>query len=560
MTFGSGPRGDILLRASAPTPAANQASETAGPKSRSWQRWGALAAALVLVACATQDSAPPVSYDQDRASRLFSVGYQDVSEIYIDDIAIADLAIAGMDSLSSIDPGIDLDDSQGRLRLTVDGLEAAVFPRPASIDAEQWGEVTAEVISISRSRSADLDQAEAEEVYEAVFDGVLTQLDSFSRYAGWEEARENRASRDGFGGIGVRIRLIEDGVRILSVMENTPAEEAGLEDNDIITHIDGAPTAGLSQRDVVRRLRGPVRSEVRVTVDRDGAAGPLSLPITRAHIVPQTVKYEREGNLAILRVTGFNQNTTRSLRETIRMAKREVGPALQGYIIDLRSNPGGLLDQAVGVSDLFVAGGRIVSTHGRHPDSHQYFEAGSGDLTDNSPIIVLINGNSASASEIVAAALQDLGRAVVIGSASYGKGTVQTVLRLPNQGELTLTWARFHAPSGYALHKRGVLPDICTSGDDIEGMEQVLEHLRSGDLPLPPDVRRRNVQVDDDEAVENLRAHCPPREASDEIDLRVAKRLLSDPALFARARGVGSDTAARRANQLSAAPQAPAQN
>src|SRR3546814_53909 len=192
----------------------------------------------------------------------------------------------------------------------------------------------------------------------------------------------------------------------------------------------------------------------------------------------------REGNLAYIRVSGFNNRTADSLRQKIGQARSEFGSELRGYILDLRGNPGGLLEQAVEVSDIFVTSGRIVSTHGRHNDSHQYFPAEQlqrGDLTENAPVVVLIDGGSASASEIVAAALQDSGRAALVGSASYGKGTVQTVLPLPNSGEFILTWARFHAPSGYALHRRGVLPDICTTGE-VTSPADVMARIQTGAL------------------------------------------------------------------------------
>ena len=203
------------------------------------------------------------------------------------------------------------------------------------------------------------------------------------------------------------------------------------------------------------------------------------------------------------------------------------------------------------VSDIFLEGGRIVSTHGRHPDSHQYFDADDGDLAHGLPLAVLINGNSASASEIVAAALQDAGRAVVIGSNSFGKGTVQTVLRLPNEGELTLTWARFHAPTGYGLNRRGVMPDICTSGD-VSSADDVLERLRRGIYPLDKGIRRTDVAPNDDEGLEALRAQCPVYEGENEIDLEVAADLLTDPSPYARALQ-GVPNTAGTADQLSAA-------
>jgi carboxyl-terminal processing protease len=269
----------------------------------------------------------------------------------------------------------------------------------------------------------------------------------------------------------------------------------------------------------------------------------MSVAVMRTHIVPQTVAYHREGNLAYIRLSGFNNRTTDSLRLKIQQAQNEIGTELRGYILDLRGNPGGLLEQAIAVSDVFVTSGRIVSTHGRHNDSHQYFRAKEDDLTDNAPLVALIDGGSASASEIVAAALQDSGRAVLVGSGSFGKGTVQTVLPLPNSGEFILTWARFHAPSGYALHRRGVLPDICTTGE-VATPADVMALIQSGALPIAVDLRRLDIDTNDDAAIDTLRANCPAREGDEEIDLTVARQLLEEPGLYARALHGVADTAA----------------
>ena len=511
------------------------------------RRAGPLCLAFLMVACASQDSTVQVGYDEARAERLFTAGYSNVSDIYIEDVAVADLAIAGMNSLASIDPAIAVAVDGDRLRVSIDGHSMASYPLADPNDPEAWGALTAAVISATRYHSRDLDAAAPEKVYEAVFDGLLTQLDSFSRYAGRDAARENRASRDGFGGIGVRIRLIEEGVLVLSVMEDTPASIAGLRQDDVIVAIDGEDVEGLSQQDAVNRLRGRIGSEVDLSVERENETAPLTVAVVRSHIVPQTVTYHREGNLGYLKMTGFNKRTTDSLRQKIRQAQNEIGDDLRGFILDLRGNPGGLLEQAVAVSDVFVTSGRIVSTHGRHTDSHQYFPSERlqrGDLTENAPLVVLIDGGSASASEIVAAALQDSGRAVLVGSGSYGKGTVQTVLPLPNTGEFILTWARFHAPSGYALHRRGVLPDVCTSGD-VSTLADVMTRIHSGALPIAADLRRRDIDTNDDAAVEELRAHCPAREGDEaEIDLLVARQLLEEPGLYARALHGLPDTAA----------------
>jgi carboxyl-terminal processing protease len=502
-----------------------------------WQRLGALSVAFFMVACTAQDTQVTADGDLALANRLFRDGYQDIIDIYIDEVRTSELALAGLDNLTDLDPDISVIAHENWITMNLDGQPIGNLTLPPDHDPEAWGDFTASALRLGRSRSTLIDAAEPEEIYEAVFDGILTELDKFSRYAGRDEARENRASRDGFGGIGVRIRLIDEGVRVISVMENTPAERAGLKDNDIILEIDGETTLALNQREVVRRLRGPLRSRVALTIGREDAPANLGIEVVRAHIVPQTVTYRRQGNAAVIQLTGFNQSTTRTLREKLTFATEEIGSDLSGFVLDLRGNPGGLLDQAVAVSDLFIGDGRIVSTHGRHPDSHQYFDAKPDDLAKHRPVVVLVNGNSASASEIVAAALQDSGRAVVIGSGSFGKGTVQTVLRLPNEGELTLTWARFHAPSGYALNRRGVIPDICTTGMPNQTADDVLGRLVDGSLPIDREIQHRNVDQNDEAGIAALRASCPTRQNDAGIDIEVALRLLERPDLFARALG-----------------------
>ena len=490
-----------------------------------------------MVACTAQDTRVTVDGDLSLANRLFRDGYQDIVDIYIDDVRTSDLALAGLDNLTDLDPNISVSAQDRWITIKLDGRPIGNFAAPPDHDPEAWGDLTASALRLGRSRSTLIEATDPEEIYEVVFDGILTELDKFSRYAGRDEARENRASRDGFGGIGVRIRLIDEGVRIISVMEGTPAERAGLKDNDIILEIDGETTLALDQRDVVRRLRGPLRSRVALTIGREDAPASLGIEVVRSHIVPQTVTYRRHADAAVIQLTGFNQSTTRTLREKLNQATKEIGSDLSGFVLDLRGNPGGLLDQAVAVSDLFVGDGRIVSTHGRHPDSHQYFDAEPDDLAKHRPVVVLVNGNTASASEIVAAALQDSGRAVVIGSGSFGKGTVQTVLRLPNEGELTLTWARFHAPSGYALNHRGVLPDICTTGIPNQTADDILGRLVDGSLPIDRDIQHRAVDPDDEAGIAALRAYCPTRQNEAGIDLEVALLLLERPDLYARALG-----------------------
>ena len=499
--------------------------------------------ALFLTACAAEQVEDPLGYDQARASRLFSNGYQHISEIYIEDLAMSDLAQAGIGGLSQLDSELSLQPDGDAITLSYRDHLVSRLPVPIRDNAAAWGALTASAVESSRKVSPVLAEIEAERLYEVVFDGIVTRLDRFSRYAGRDTARENRASRDGFGGIGVRIRVIDEGVKILSIMEKTPAEKSGLIVEDVITDIDGISAAGLSQREVVRRLRGPIRTKVKLLVARDTEEQKVPISVTRALVVPQTVEYRSDDNIGYVRISNFNQGTARSLREKLKLARRELGEDLLGFVLDLRGNPGGLLDQGVEVADLFVREGQILTTHGRHPDSHQVFDAASDDLAAGLPVVVLLDGGSASASEIVAAALQDAERAVLVGSNTFGKGTVQTVLRLPNEGELTLTWANFHAPSGYGLNALGVMPNLCTSGD-VSGTEDVLARLRRGEFPLQHYSTDITSGGNDPAQLAVLRARCPKSDGEPEIDLEVAHALLKDSGLYIRALGTAPGTAA----------------
>jgi carboxyl-terminal processing protease len=255
--------------------------------------------------------------------------------------------------------------------------------------------------------------------------------------------------------------------------------------------------------------------------------------VKRALIVVPTVSLEYSGPYAHIRIGGFNQKTVHGLVDALVAAKRRGRRKLRGIVLDLRNNPGGLLDQAVAVVDVFLTSGRIVSTTGRHPDSHQLFDASGRDLAANIPLVVLINGRSASAAEIVAAALQDRGRAVVVGTNSFGKGTVQNITRLPNDGELIITWSRLYAPSGYSLHGRGVLPTVCTADEELSTAD-IMARLRDGRLNSAVLLASWRTATDD-QTVENLRQSCPGSERTPESDLELAAKILEDTPLFARA-------------------------
>ncbi len=507
---------------------------------------------LLLVSCAS--SYQPDNggdFDARFAEVMFSRGYKNVQSIYIEEVPPERLVMNGLKGLQDLDDKVVFRRDGAQIVLAYDGIPRARYPLPTAGNLDDWSDLTVALVESSRRESSRINQASREEIYESFFDNVTGQLDNFSHYASLEEARQNRASRDGFGGIGVRIRVEDEGVRVVSVMDDTPAQKSGLRNNDLIVAVGGASALLLKQREAVSYLRGPIGSQVMVTVRRQGQSLPLDISITRQHVVPQTVKFQRRGAVAYLRLSGFNADTTRALKQAILQAQKQMGPELKGYILDMRNNPGGILAEAITVSDLFISKGRIVSTGGRHQDSQQIFNAGDQDpLIDNKPLIALVNGNSASAAEIVASALQDSNVAIVVGSNSYGKGTVQRVLDMPNAGELTLTWARFYAPSGYALHRRGVLPDICTSTEGANS-RNIVERLRHGQLSFSRQIQQLNINTKDEVALEAFRELCPQRQSENDLDLEVASRLIEDPVLYAQAKGLSRDTAAKPGDQLS---------
>lgn len=514
------------------------------------------ALALISSACAFLPVEEPSPHFTERdATPVFSSGYDYISERFIENVNIGELAVNGLEGLAAIDPQLDVSRNGDYVNLFLGDSFLGSMPAPADNDTKGWADLTVEMIENGRVASTPLLETQAEDIYASVFRSIVAELDGFSHYASAVEARRNRATRDGFGCIGVQILVDGDEVRVVSVLPNTPAEKMGLQDNDSITHVDGEPVAGLTIHEVVNRLRGKIGSNVTVTIDRVSRDDPLSVTLSRRLIVSITVTHKMMGDLGYIRITSFNKRTGKSLENIL----AEMEPAIEsgeikGIILDLRSNPGGLLDQAVKVAGLFLTEGNIVSTNGRHPDSNQSFAAGDDDKAQNLPLAVLINGNTASAAEIVAAALQDQGRAVVVGSNSYGKGTVQNVITLPNDGELTLTWSRFHAPSGYTLHGLGVLPTICTSRESIgdaskENAEfaRRLKKLHAGIVVSKAILSQwRAEDLPSEESVETLRAICPSRKKTSDRDIDVAKQLLSEPSLHRSAMNLSFPAIAKR--------------
>jgi C-terminal peptidase prc len=347
-----------------------------------------------------------------------------------------------------------------------------------------------------RVRSQYVSPPDEKSLVENAINGMLTSLDPHSSYLNPEAAKDMRVQTKGeFGGLGIEVTMENELVKVITPIDDTPAARAGVLAGDYISAIDGEEVRGLTLNEAVEKMRGLVNTPIELTILREGADKPIKLTIVRDVIKVKAVKFRVENDVGYMKITSFTEKTDDDLRNAIETIKAQI-PAdkLKGYVLDLRLNPGGLLDQAVAVSDDFLDRGEIVSTRGRDPKDISRFDARAGDLAGGKPMIVLINGGSASASEIVAGALQDQRRATVLGTQSFGKGSVQTIIPLAESGALRLTTALYYTPSGKSIQGKGITPDI--------KIEQ----------PLPPDLQGRDVSRGESD----LKGHIKGVEESDQ--------------------------------------------
>jgi len=313
-----------------------------------------------------------------------------------------------------------------------------------------------------RVRAEYVEPVNDRDAIENAIQGMLTGLDPHSSYMNPRMYRDMQVQTRGeFGGLGIEVSQENGYIKVISPIDDTPAARAGVKPGDLITHLNGNSVQGLSLQEAVEQMRGERGTAIRITIRREGTERPIELSITRDVIRPQVVRFRLEqGDIAYIRLTSFNEQTEVGLRRAMQQLRQQAGGNLKGVVLDLRNNPGGLLDQAVQVSDDFLDQGEIVSTRARRPEDAQRWNARAGDIAQNLPVVVLINSGSASASEIVAGALQDHRRAIVMGVKSFGKGSVQTVMPIPGNGAMRLTTARYYTPSGRSIQATGIEPDI----------------------------------------------------------------------------------------------------
>ncbi len=356
---------------------------------------------------------------------------------------------------------------------------------------------------------------------ENAINGMLTSLDPHSSYMNAEAAQDMRVQTKGeFGGLGIEVTMENDLVKVITPIDDTPAAKAGVLAGDYIAKIEGQEVRGLTLNEAVEKMRGPVATPIKLTILRQGADKPIELTVVRDIIKVKAVKFRVDNNIGYMKITSFTEKTYDDLQNAIATIKKQVPKdKLKGYVLDLRLNPGGLLDQAVSVSDTFLDRGEIVSTRGRDPKDVTRFDARAGDDIDGKPLVVLVNGGSASASEIVAGALQDLRRATVVGTQSFGKGSVQTIIPLGENGALRLTTALYYTPSGKSIQGKGITPDIKVD-------QPLPEELQGRDLTRgESDLKGHIKGADESDQGSGSAAYVPP-EPKDDLQLIFAEQLL----------------------------------
>ena len=373
-----------------------------------------------------------------------------------------------------------------------------------------------------RVRAHYVEKPDDAKLVESAVNGMLSGLDPHSSYMDAKSARDMQVQTRGeFGGLGIEVTMEDGLVKVIAPIDDTPAAKADVRAGDIITHLDGEAVQGLTLNQAVEKMRGPINTKIDIRISRKNVEKPVEVSIVRDKIRVRSVRSRVEGDdVGYIRITSFNELTTDGLKKAIGDISMQVpNDKLKGYVLDLRNNPGGLLDQAISVSDAFLDRGEIVSTRGRDADETQRFSARAGDLTKNKPVIVLINGGSASASEIVAGALQDHRRATLMGTRSFGKGSVQTIIPLgPGNGSLRLTTARYFTPSGRSIQAKGIAPDI-------EVLQDVPDEVKSRSVETKGEASLRGHLKAEGTEGGGSQSYVPP-EAKDDKALKAATDLL----------------------------------
>lgn len=471
--------------------------------------------------------------DQHMVANVMGAALAFMAPRTLEAVPLSDLTLWALRGLTTLDARLQPELSGGTLRLLAPGRVLLARAPPAPEDAAGWGQAVAELARAGWDASDAVRHAGQETLVHTLFDELFNHLDPYSRYAAPAEAQASRQRRAGRAGVGVQVVERGGGFVIEQVVPGGPAAQAGVRAGDRLSAIDGAPTQGADLASIDALLSGPDGTQVELRLaGRDGRVRVVLM--TRATVVPQTVGFERVGDLLVIRLTGFAGDTGAQLAQAIASGMAGSKPP-RGLVLDLRGNRGGLLLQAVAAAQVFLADGVVAATAGRDPQAAHVFRADGHDQSGGVPMVVLVDGRTASAAEILAAALADQHRAVVVGSATLGKGLVQTIAPLPDGGELLISWSRVLAPFGWPIQGLGVMPQVCTSLGE-EQVARQFEALAHGSQPMLRALTRSRTArppIPPAEILE-IRNACPAAEGRD-ADLAAARRLIREPALYGAA-------------------------
>ena len=496
-------------------------------------RIGALLLSLLIAPAHAQPVPTAGGFDPRLVTSVYATALSFMAPRTLEPVAVSQLTIWGLHGLTALDPDLNTELRDGQLLLTAKGRVLTTRPPPAGNDVEGWATAAAELASTAVAVSMPVRRASTQGVVQSFFDELFNHLDPYSRYVAPQDAGEDRERRSGEAGAGLRVIRRGAAILVVEAIADGPGALAGIHPGDTIVAVDGQSVQGKDALTVANWIAGP--EETYVVVDWRGRDGrKRSAELERAMVPPETVVSQRVGDMLLIQISAFNRSTDTHLEHAIEQGIAGTHPP-DGIVLDLRGNRGGLLRQAVSAAEMLLAPGIVATTAGRDPQATRIWRAASGELAEDMPVVVMVDGRSASAAEILAAALADRGRGVVVGSSTLGKGLVQTIAPLPDGGELFVTWSRVLAPLGWPIQGLGVLPQVCTSlGQDTlnwqlgllangqQPMAQALAIERAARAPLPP------------AQILAIRSACPAAEGRDS-DLDAARLLIHDPAAYAAA-------------------------
>jgi carboxyl-terminal processing protease len=496
-------------------------------------RIGALFILLLIAPAHAQTVAVPPGFDPHLITDVYATALAFMAPRTLEPVAVSQLTIWGLRGLTALDPDLMAELSDGRLSLTLRDRELVTVPLPAEGDVNGWAGIATQLAVAAAGTSVPVRRAGTQGVVQNFFDELFNHLDPYSRYVPPRDAGEDRERRVGQAGVGLRLTRRGSAIVVVEAIVDGPGAVAGIRPGDTIASVDGQSTQGKDAATVMGWIAGP--EETGLTVVWRGRDGrPRSAELERAVVPPETVFAQRSGEALVIQITAFNRSTDSHLALAVEQGLAGPRPP-EGIVLDLRGNRGGLLRQAVTAADTLLPAGVVAITAGRDPEATRVWRSNAGQLAGDVPVVVVVDGRSASAAEILAAALADRGRGVVIGSSTLGKGLVQTIAPLPDGGELFVTWSRVLAPRGWPIQGLGVLPQVCTSlGQDAlswqlaalaqgrQTMAKALEIHRAARAPLQP------------AEILAIRSACPAAEGG-EADLDTARLLIHDPAAYAAA-------------------------